>query len=289
MPDCRSDKGDLKSDLFSQEHPINDEEAFTSTKGCVFDVATLRDHYDNYKPAPYVGSVTKDGLNLNDNGMLHCFERPKSGTPYVIGADVGEGLEHGDRSAAIVLNAHTGEQVAEWHGLIHPDDFGEELIHLGMYYNKAVLAVERNNHGFTTLTHLHENRYPNIYTEKNIAKGYEKETSRLGFLTTARTRPMMIDAFRTLLKDGLVLRSKKWISECMNFVHNPRTGKMEAEQGAHDDLVIAGCIACYVYSDARAPKVPEQEPSKFSPRWFRNRQKQRDGLRYNVGSFQKYS
>jgi len=82
----------------------------------------------------------------------------------VIGADVGEGLAHGDASAACVLDLKTGEQVAELHGRIPPDRFARVLDALGRYYHRALLGVERNNHGHSTLNTLsHTCQYPNLY------------------------------------------------------------------------------------------------------------------------------
>ena len=107
-----------------------------------------------------------EGLGLSSLGRLSllriclrrrcaCVGPPEEDTAYVIGADVAEGLKHGDYSSAHVLAVGDETRVvAEWHGHIEPDLFAYELFKLGTWYNTALVLPEVNNHGLTTVTEL---------------------------------------------------------------------------------------------------------------------------------------
>lgn len=81
---------------------------------------------------------------------------PQAGHSYVIGADPAGGSPQSDESAAAVLDAVTGEQVATLAGRIEPDIFAGALDAAGRYYNNAPVLVERNNHGHAVLLWLRE-------------------------------------------------------------------------------------------------------------------------------------
>ena len=57
------------------------------------------------------------------------WKEPKKGEFYCIGADVAEGLAHGDYSCGLVGDENF-EVVAMWHGHTDPDLFGDELYKL---------------------------------------------------------------------------------------------------------------------------------------------------------------
>ena len=74
--------------------------------------------------------IESQTLIEKEDGCLRVWEAPQSNKRYVIGADVAEGLDKGDFSCADVLD-EDGDQVAQWHGKIAPDHFGDLLVCLG--------------------------------------------------------------------------------------------------------------------------------------------------------------
>ena len=89
-------------------------------------------------------------------GPLKIWEWPTKDGRYAIGADPAQGYEHGDFSSAHVINARDGHVVAAWHGRIDPDLYGSDVLApLGRMYSQALIGVESNNHGLTTLKALH--------------------------------------------------------------------------------------------------------------------------------------
>ena len=119
---------------------------------------------------------------------------------YAIGADVAEGLVEGDYSCAVVGDSNF-DVVAMWHGHIDPDLFGVELDKLGRYYNDAYLGVENNNHGLTTLTTLKKNEYWNLYFSKSYDRIADTMTQKLGWTTSIRTKPLMIDKLAKFIRE----------------------------------------------------------------------------------------
>jgi len=165
------------------------------------------------------------------------WDTPAKGGQYVLFADV---AESGDYCAAYVVDKKEWEIVAGWHGHINPGKFGIELDRLGRWYNNALVAVEVNGMGQSTIDKLHHDlHYPNLYKRKVINKATAKETDRVGWRTTTRTRPQMLGNFQELVRSRQVgLHDKMLIEEIRTFVRN-KDGKVEALEGKHDDRVIA--------------------------------------------------
>jgi len=175
--------------------------------------------------------------------QLLVWERPIEGRSYVIGADVGEGLAGGDASAACVLDRETGAQVAELHGRVPPERFAQQLNLLGRWYNRAMLAVERNNHGHRVLNTLRNVcHYPRLYYHVRYDP-VGRTTPALGWPTDQATKPILVDDLAAAIAaQRVVIRSTGLVDECLAFVTTD-TGSQEAQPGAFDDRVMAAGIA----------------------------------------------
>lgn len=142
-------------------------------------------------------------MKPDNKGRLKVFTKPVPKEAYAIGCDVAEGIESGDYSTAFVLNTK-GEQVAAWHGHIAPDVFGEMLCRLGAYYNNALLAVEVNNHGLTATTKIRDRGYTNVYMRQVKDERGEDYTSKIGWHTNVKTKPLMLDEFVGAVRDDRI-------------------------------------------------------------------------------------
>jgi hypothetical protein len=235
-------------DRFPQEYPENDGHCFLASGRCCFEMAPLLAARARIAAEPEPQAITrltdKDGSSLAVSpARLLVWRPPEQGREYVIGADVGEGLAHGDASAACVLDRETGEQVAELHGRIAPGRFASLLAALGRLYLEAELAVESNNHGHATLDALHNTLcYLPLYRYRRYDQpGVAGET--LGWPTNARTKPLMIDELAEAIAEGhLLIHSEGLVDECLTFVTTD-SGSREAQSGKHDDRVMAAAIA----------------------------------------------
>lgn len=233
--------------MFQQEYPINDVEAFISTGRPVFNINTLREYYKKAVEPKHICFLdAKDGslkLREEKGGYIKIWELPKTGKQYSIGADVAEGLENGDYSSAYVIDNETFDVVANWHGHTDPDLFGIELVKLAKFYNNAYLGCENNNHGLTTCKSIIALEYWNIYYSKTVDKLTDKMTQKVGWTTSVKTKPLMIDRLSEFIRERqLGLPDIHLIDELMTYVIEPN-GSTNAQQGCKDDRVMSLAIA----------------------------------------------
>lgn len=257
---------------FQQEFPATAEEAFLVSGACFFDEDALRLATRLAGDPQARGRLVLDEGDLvrlapSDRGFVRIYEFPHPDKHYVIGADTAEGKlvatrrtdnEQGGRdySAAVVLDVHAHKVVAELHGRMAPEIFAEQLRLLGNYYacgggrtglsrHVALIGVERSHSsGQTVLRLLREHyRYPRLFWAREFNKLTKRVGRVLGWKTTTETRMPMLDELAMLLRQGkLDIPSKDIVREMVTFVTWP-DGKPAAEEGCHDDRVIALAIA----------------------------------------------
>jgi hypothetical protein len=255
----------------AQEYPDNPEEAFIRSGNPVFDV----DHLRTLLPRDGTRgslSIVAHGLRAPEfvaasNGAVEVFRFPEIADGYVIGADVAEGLEHGDFSSAHVVSMKRGDVVATWHGHIDPDLFGEELAKLGWFYNRAFVACEANNHGLTTNKALQRLDYPRLYVRRELdGRGRSrKQGTKLGWLTTKTSKPLMIDELARDLRLNLGLECRATIGELLTYTRDER-GAMSGSP--FDDRVISLAIANQMRPYARTEEYAQPEDSYFTWDYF---------------------
>lgn len=199
---------------------------FVTSGECVFDVEALE------KAAAGRG----DAARSLDNGRLLVWFPPQSGKQYIVGVDTAGGGSEGDYACAQVVERSMGLQCAELRGHFPPLELARRVADLGGTYQRALLAVERNNHGYGVLAHLREMRYENIFEQDGQA----------GWLTSAASRPAMIENFAAvLMAEPELFHSPRLLEECRTFVRRG-DGNAAAADGAHDDCVMAMAIALAV-------------------------------------------
>ena len=185
--------------LFRQEYPATESEAFLITGRPVFDgekIAECMNFIKTSVEAPKVGDLDSELIfTPHSMGRLKIWREPKDGNRYSIGADPAEGLARGDPQSATVVDKINYEQVAEWHGRVSPDEFAHILKDMAKYYNDAILVPESNNP--TTVSYLRDIYY-RIYIRKEIGKRHDRNTKELGFRMTQKSKPLLIGGFTQL-------------------------------------------------------------------------------------------
>jgi hypothetical protein len=251
-------------DLFNQEYPAFPEDAFLTTGRPVFDPVALTKRKKEAPDPVRRMSFMFDRFEEHAVGELTLYSQINPGGTFYIGADVAMGVKNGDWSVAQVLD-ESKTQVATYRARVHPDHFADVLFALGTMFNQAKIAVESNNHGLLTVTRLYkELQYPNVYLTVTEDKMTDVETPNLGFRTTSKTRPLILDDLRAALrKDEIVLNDKTTMEEMLTFVVK-ENGKPEAEVGCHDDCVISLAIANHIHTGVWAPlKIPASAYSEM--------------------------
>lgn len=240
-------------DGFNVEYPDRPESAFLNTGRPVFNPEQLIKMLDDAKDPIERLALEGDEFVHNRRGELTTYIPHNPGGRYVVGADPAMGIASGDFSVAQVLDEKK-RLVATWRGRVHPDHFASVLYALGDYYNEAHIIVENNSHGILTCTRLIKDlAYSNAYLETQVDKITERETVKLGFTTTAKTKPLIIDQLRAAMREGeLEIHDKTTLREMMTYIVT-ESGSMEAEAGCHDDTVMALALANHVHEGAWEP------------------------------------
>ena len=228
-----------------QEYPANDTEAFLRSGVCFFNVDRLEE----------LAKTRREPTDIRLGGRLHVWEYPREGASYLIGIDSSEGIPGRDPSAACVLDFETGRQVARLWGYFRPPELGRLVVKLAVKYNWAFLVPEINNHGHSTLnTIMVQEGYPSnaVYHRVQFDMGTAKPVKTAGWTTNAKTRPQLLDALCQSLDEGAIeVNDREFLVECRTF-NLQKSGKYEADEGEHDDLVIAWGLAAF----ARLTQMP---------------------------------
>jgi hypothetical protein len=213
-------------DLAAQEYAEDPNSCFLASGECVFELAAVE---------KALGLAGKNA-ETEDNGRLTIWFPPQKGRRYIVGVDTAGGGSEGDYACAQVIERTMGMQCAELHGHFPPFELARRVAELGRRYERALVAVERNNHGAGVLAHLTHDEYPEIY---------EKD-GQLGWLTSAATRPAMIENMAAVLMEQPELfHSPRLLEECRTFVRRA-DGSAAAADDAHDDCVMAMAITLAV-------------------------------------------
>lgn len=260
---------------FKQEYPINPQEAFISSGNCVFDkeivinriqelskpikVGYFDYKYDDTMPA---GKKIYDIQWVNDkNGYIEIYETPNI-YKYCIGGDTaGEGS---DCFTGHVLNAKTGKQVARLRHQMDEDLYVRQMYCLGYYYQSkerygriipSLMCIESNFSSYPN-KELVRLGYTNMFIREKEDRFSGVIDKSYGFKTTSVTRPIIIAELVKIVRENVeLIYDKLTLEEMLTFVRNEK-GRPEAQQGAHDDLVMGLAIAYY----ARNQVVFDMEP-----------------------------
>jgi len=263
-------KRDLPDWQLAQEYPDNPEEAFIRSGRPVFDLEALRSISLIEPDRGYLKNEM--GKNyytfIEDGGELAIWEFPDRNEIYVVGADVAEGLGHGDYSSAHVISANTGNLVAHWHGHVDPDVFGEDVLRaLGYYYNYALVGVESNNHGLTTIKGLQRVGYRNLYRQRKMNNRTPKISDTMGWRTTSVSKPLAIDELNAAIRDSAIsIYDKNTIAELRTFIRESN-GKMHGSP--HDDRVMSLAICNQMLKYVWLPEYRvDAEPIRNTLGWW---------------------
>jgi len=228
----RTNRAQLRG-IAAQEFAEDAVSCFRASGECVFDLEAIG----------RAAAACGEPLETRDNGRLMIWFPAQSGKQYVIGVDPAGGGSDGDYSCVQVIERRTGIQCAELHGHFPLREFSNRLVALAASYNQALLAVERNNHGYGVLAHLQSLGYANLY----------REGGQDGWLTSALTRPAMIEHLAVVLAtEPALFRSPRLLNEFRTFVRQG-DGSSGAAVGSHDDTVMAIAIAWGARRDVAMP------------------------------------
>jgi hypothetical protein len=228
----------------------------TFGRGSTSGIAAIRD-------SAFRGIVwDEDDVVGPDRGILRGIpeaQSPLSTADYVIAVDPASGTG-GDFTAIHVVRRDGADVrvVAMWSSNMHePVDAARIVDVIGRHFGGALLVVETTGGwGDSMLNELaHHLEYPNLYV--HVPDGpRQKAQNRYGYPMSWSRRPKVIDRLASMLRYDLedqgvaLVRGiyPKLLAELQTFVTRD-DGKVAADVGCHDDLVMSLAIAVAICTD----------------------------------------
>ncbi len=229
---------DFDVQVFKENYPLTLDECFQSRGSSFFSRINVGDakRWIDEDGKPYVEGN-------RHQGRLYFLEgHPKPGMTYAAGADVGAGVGK-DNSVLEIFCLDTSEQVAEYAtNREEPDVFAHSILRICARFGHPYLNPEANNHGLVTIRELRA-IYPldRLHRNKVPQEVPHEESQRLATFGTFLTEPrkiLLIGRLRSYLANDFTIYSPLLKGELDTFIEKD-SGKLEAEEGCHDDRVLA--------------------------------------------------
>lgn len=238
--------------LFRQEYPEDDITCFIVSGDPFFNIDFVMGLLDEI---PYYKREHLPG------GYRVRFEEPKKDCKYVAGVDTSEGLPNSDPNGIGILDKVTGDQMCTIHGRFPFNQLAKLAVEECIYYNRAMLGVERNNHGHAVLQRIVELGYKKPHYRGGPLYHFAKD--RVGWDTNSATRPVLLDELAEAIDERFMLvRDREFLSECLTF-KKQSNGKYAADPGCCDDTVLKWGIAWQMRKQRR-PRVSYLEVNSNS-------------------------
>lgn len=203
-----------------------------------------------------LGIAKVDWVSDKVDGFITIYAPARPRRHYVIGGDTaGDGSDY---NIGQVLDNNTGEQACVLRKQYDEDLYAKQMYCLGVYYNNALIGIETNYSTYPTME-LERLGYDNLYVRESFDNYTHKVKQSYGFVTTEKTRPVIIsNLIKWVREDTQCLNDPTTLEEMLTFVRNEHF-RPEAENGAHDDCVMALAIALFIreqqeFEDELAPE-----------------------------------
>jgi hypothetical protein len=156
------------------------------------------------------------------------------GRRYVIGGDIASGTGGAEthNSCLEVIDVLVGRQVAEIAGnTITPFELAEYAVALAYWFSydgvPAKLIWEQNGLGGQFALRITQLGFSNIYYRSAGEEYQEKETKKIGFWTTAKTKPALLGELGRAIDSGQLEVNSYSVIEEMAYYTNFPGGKIE--------------------------------------------------------------
>jgi hypothetical protein len=253
--------GKSKNDpeLFKQEYPANDVEAFLSSGRPSFDQRVL----EGWRKA----LETFKTYRHETLPHTQVWMKPVAGHVYTIGVDVCEGSEvpddETDSTAGIVYDRTSKAIVAAYHSQATPRIAAEHVAGLAWEYGAEVIP-ESNGPGETFIDRLSD-KTPRVSIYAREVCKRTGDVPKLGWKTDSKSRPAVLTYLRDRVRKGSLIVPFESILDEM-AVNITTRGRSDHRKGYHDDFVIATALA--LVRDKEETEIKDAEiaaPERVDP------------------------
>lgn len=194
------------------------------------------------------------------NNKMRVWKEPQPEHEYVIGVDVSLGRSQ-DYSAFHIFNSYTGEQVAEFYSNKTPiNELAQILTNEANLYNNASVIIERNTIGNNLIDWMF-----NYYEYDNL---WIDDKNDFGIQVTTRNREELLARMEEYVRNNFIkVNSKRTVNEFLTFIVDDN-GKIKADDGKHDDLIMSLSIAVFlmhILSDSNPLEMVANEEFERKP------------------------
>lgn len=183
----------------------------------------------------------------NECRDVWVWKEPIPGHNYVLSGDAARG-DSKDFSTFHIIDTVDCEVVAEFKGMIPPDQFGDLMNKWGLQYNKALICPENNTYGFTACQKLKILKYPRLYYQNQHVYTYDTippEDGVPGFSTQAKSRMLVLAKLEELIRNKVLkIYSQRFFDEVQTFTFV--NGRAQALKGYNDDLILSLAIGGWI-------------------------------------------
>jgi hypothetical protein len=255
----------LRINKRQEQFPRDEHEAFMLSQRIFLDEEALiayreriRSPLERFQFRPE-GAATARRVRRRD-GLIRLFERPSKQKTYAIGVDVASQSGR-DFSAAYVIDLTSMGLVAELHGRLGYDEYAEQLHFLGRWFGRssgcahdALLGIEtQGGYGDAVIVALRDGTagrpaYSRIEHNQLETRSDKALAKPWGIPMGMHNRPRIVGGLEAAVRE----RALPWVTndllhEMESFVEFDVGLSPRAQDGAHDDRVLACAIAVELY------------------------------------------
>ncbi len=182
-----------------------------------------------------------------NKSAVRMWQKPQPGHRYILGCDPSEGDYAGDRSAWVVVDLTTMDEVCYSADYLEAEELADTIVNYAKFYNNAQIVVERNM-GQAVLEFIQSLGYHRLYIDTT------SRTLKYGVRTTQATKNEAIRRLRFLLNNGFYKpHDPLFLEEAQHFSWRQLPGgswRVEAMgtdadgQPYHDDTIAARWCLC---------------------------------------------
>lgn len=219
-------------------------------------------------------------LERND-GPLRIWRMPSPRERYCIGIDTSSGKPDADFCAATVCEIESRALVATMRGRIDPTRWGVMCANLGWFFGTAMLAFEvwPSVHGLSAAMAARDRGYPMLYRRQMETLITHRQSDELGWATTERTKPRMIDYTRVALAEAYEIPDLMLLRELLG-IKTDENGRSNCAKGQHDDLFVAYGITqrvCQLLVERGWQPPAQEDPKDWTQQWWSDRRRALEG------------
>jgi hypothetical protein len=223
--------------IFNQEYPATPELAFV-TSGSRW----LPDTFS-------VGGRVEEGVKI--------FAEPAPYRVYSMGVDTASGSPGGDFSAFSILDVTPHTKLEEGQGLgpgdikavatyyahISPSDFRRVVSEYAKKYGAMVVVETNYSWANVIFEELKAAGHEFLYTRMQQDRVTKKWSRKLGFNTGQSSRNELLNRlYEHITRKWMRVECPRMMKECNSMIYDAR-GRIAAESGKHDDMVVAHGLA----------------------------------------------